>query len=68
MSSGTQTAPLRVVIADDHPIYRDGVARAISACEDLDLVGEAEDGYSALAQVVRERPDVADLDVRMGGE
>jgi len=60
-------APLRVVIADDSDAYRSGMARAIRAHEDLDLVGEVDGGVAALAAIIDLRPDIALLDVRMPG-
>jgi two-component system nitrate/nitrite response regulator NarL len=60
-------APLRVVIADDSDAYRSGMARAIRAHDDLDLVGEVDGGVAALAAIVELQPDVALLDVRMPG-
>ena len=58
---------IRVLVADDHPLYREGVLRAIKARPDLEVVGEATDGRQALAEIERLRPDVAVLDVRMPG-
>lgn len=60
-------APLRVVIADDSNAYRSGMARAIRAHDDLDLVGEVDGGVAALAAIIDLQPDVALLDVRMPG-
>lgn len=54
-----------VVHADDHPLYRDGLAQAISERPDLNLVEQAEDGREALAAIRRLQPDVALLDIRM---
>ena len=59
--------PIRVLVADDHPVYREGVARAIAERPDLELVGEAGDGREALTSIRRLQPDVAVLDVRMPG-
>lgn len=65
MSSGeTRT---RVFVADDHPLYREGVVRAIKERPDLELVGEASDGRETLAQLKQLEPDVAVLDVKMPG-
>lgn len=56
---------VRVLVADDHPLYRDGVVRAIKHRPELELVGEASDGREALEQIRRLEPDVALLDMRM---
>jgi two-component system, NarL family, nitrate/nitrite response regulator NarL len=56
-----------VLVADDHPIYREGIVRAINDREDLELVGEAADGRDALDQITRLNPTVAVLDIRMPG-
>jgi two-component system nitrate/nitrite response regulator NarL len=56
---------VRVLLADDHPLFRDGLARAITSHLGLELVAEAEDGLRALALVEELEPDVALLDVRM---
>jgi two-component system nitrate/nitrite response regulator NarL len=61
------TARVRVLVADDHPLFREGVARAIRDRPDLELVGEAADGPTALEQIGRLAPDVALLDVRLPG-
>jgi two-component system, NarL family, nitrate/nitrite response regulator NarL len=54
-----------VVVADDHPIYREGIVRAINERPDLELVGEAADGGEALEQIKELAPEVAVLDIRM---
>lgn len=56
---------VRVVIADDHPLYRDALARAVGWHPQLELVGEGTDGPSALALIERLQPDVAVLDLHM---
>jgi two-component system nitrate/nitrite response regulator NarL len=56
-----------VVLADDHPVYRGGLVRAISARADLELVAEVGDGQAALEAITTLRPDVALLDMRMPG-
>ena len=58
---------VRVLVADDHPVYREGVARAISERSGLELVGVAADGREAMAGIRDLVPDVAVLDVRMPG-
>src|SRR5262249_43668590 len=54
-----------VLIADDHPLYREGVVRALSASGQVEVVGEAADGRTALAQIAQGRPDVAVVDYRL---
>jgi len=56
---------LRVVIADDHPVYRDGIIRALMESGRYEIVGEAGDGEAALRLIERHRPDVALVDLRM---
>ena len=65
MARGTQR--VRVYVADDHPVYREGLVRAIRERPDLELVGEASDGREALPEITKLEPDVAVLDVRMPG-
>jgi two-component system, NarL family, nitrate/nitrite response regulator NarL len=64
---GATERRVRVVIAEDHPMYRDGVVRAIASAAELELVGEAETGDEALLLIEYRDPDVALLDVRMPG-
>lgn len=56
---------MRVLIADDHPLYRDAVVRTVKHRPDLELVGEAADGRAALESIRALAPDVAVLDLRM---
>lgn len=56
---------IRVVIADDHPVVRKGLCFVLQEDSGLEIVAEASDGESALAQIVRLTPDVAVLDVDM---
>src|SRR5581483_4903444 len=56
---------IRVVVADDHPLYRDGVVRALSASGQVEVVAEAGDGREALPAIGEHRPDVALLDHRL---
>jgi two-component system, NarL family, nitrate/nitrite response regulator NarL len=60
-----EARPIRVLIADDHPIYIDGLAGAIKRADDLELVATCRDGAEALERIHAERPDVAVLDLRM---
>jgi DNA-binding NarL/FixJ family response regulator len=57
----------RVVIADDQSMVRFGLRKICDQEHDLEVVGEAADGHSAVDVVVRTRPDVALMDIRMPG-
>jgi DNA-binding NarL/FixJ family response regulator len=57
--------PLRVVIADDHPLFRDGLRALIAVEPDLELVGEATTGQEAVDVVSRLQPDVVLMDIQM---
>lgn len=56
---------IRIVIADDHPIVRDGIRRLLALESDIDVVGEAGDGRAVLDVVHETNPDVLLLDLRM---
>jgi two-component system nitrate/nitrite response regulator NarL len=56
---------VRVVVADDHPFFRDGVIRGLVQSGRVQVVAEAEDGRDALEAIRRERPDVALVDYQM---
>jgi two-component system, NarL family, nitrate/nitrite response regulator NarL len=58
---------VRVYLADDHPIFLEGIVRAVRERPELELVGSASNGEEALAGLRRLKPDVAVLDLRMGG-
>ena len=58
-------AAVRVLIADDHPMIRTGLARLVSAEPDLEVVGTAADGLRAVELAEREQPDVVVLDLSM---
>lgn len=57
--------PIRIVIADDHPVVRRGLMQFIADEEELDVVAECADGRGALAAVARYAPDVVLVDLRM---
>lgn len=59
------TAKVRVVLADDHPITREGIKKFLTNYEDIELIGEAEDGKEALRLVDELHPDVLILDMEM---
>ncbi|WP_255502964.1 response regulator transcription factor [Mycolicibacterium sp. CR10] len=58
---------VRVVVGDDHPMFRDGVVRALQSSDSIDVVAEADDGPAALAAIREHHPQVALLDYRMPG-
>jgi len=59
---------IRIVIADDHPIFRSGLAQLLKMEETVEIVGEAENGEKALAVIRQTLPDVAVLDIDMPGK
>lgn len=63
----TQTNKLRIVIADDHPVFRSGLRQIIEAEPSFDVVGEAGDGQSALQLIQTLDPAIVILDVAMPG-
>jgi len=54
-----------VLLADDHPLVRQGLRAVLSATDDLEVVGEASDGAAVVAQAVDLRPDVVVMDLQM---
>ena len=56
---------IRLVIADDHPVVREGLAAMFNRRPDLTVVAEAENGEQAVALVLEHRPDVVLMDLRM---
>src|SRR5947207_11706196 len=62
-----KTVTIRVLIADDHSLVRQGLRRYLDMAEDIDVVGEASNGEEAVAMVEKEQPDIVLLDIRMPG-
>jgi two-component system nitrate/nitrite response regulator NarL len=58
---------IRVGLADHHPIFRGGLARCVSECEDIELVAETSDGVTTLARLRQHRPDIAVVDRDLPG-
>ena len=59
------TEPIRVLVADDHPIFRDGLAMLLASVDGIEVVGTAADGAAAVASAVRLQPDVVVMGVQM---
>ncbi len=61
------SVPIRVAIADDHPLYRDGLRTMVQSLPGMEFIGEAQDGDSAVELVQRLQPNVLLLDLEMPG-
>jgi DNA-binding NarL/FixJ family response regulator len=61
----SEDTPLRIVLADDHPLVRDALRRTLDTQPDMDVVGEASDGQEAVELCISLRPDLVLMDVRM---
>ena len=57
----------RIIIADDHKIFREGLTLLLKSLKDVEVLGEAEDGRSLVEMVKKMRPDMVILDVAMPG-
>lgn len=65
MSEDTTHEPIRVFVADDHKLFREGLIALLQAAAETAVVGEAGTGRQALAQVAELRPDVVLMDIMM---
>ena len=63
--SSPETSSIRILIADDHPIFRDGLKRLLEAETDLRVIAEATDGLEAVRMVEHHKPDLLLLDLAM---
>ncbi|MDI2129125.1 response regulator [Yinghuangia seranimata] len=64
---GTEPAPITLVIADDHPVVRDGLRGMFAAAPDFEVLADAADGPAAVELAERLDPDVVLMDLRMPG-
>lgn len=67
MPRGAASAIIRVVIADDHDLFRAGVRGLLRSFGGIEVVGEAADGHQAVALAAAQRPDVLLMDIGMPG-
>jgi DNA-binding NarL/FixJ family response regulator len=65
MRDSARPATIRIVIADDHPLFREGLARILEFEPGMEVVGEASDGEEAISQATALQPDILLLDVQM---
>ncbi len=59
------TSPIRILVADDHPIVREGVANLVGGQSDMRVVGEASNGREAIQQFRAQEPDITLMDIQM---
>jgi two-component system NarL family response regulator len=65
MEAVAPRSSVRVLLVDEHALFREGLALALAGVEDIEIVGEATDGHDALGAVVSLSPDVVVMDVRL---
>ena len=58
---------IRILIADDHPLFRDGLHGLLDSVPDTEVVGEATDGKEAIELAINLQPDVILMDLKMPG-
>ncbi|MGG7464856.1 MULTISPECIES: response regulator [unclassified Plantibacter] len=64
-SGAPDPAPIRVLVADDHPIVRGGIVGLLGRADDIDVIAEASDGAEAVRLATELRPDLVLMDLRM---
>lgn len=60
-----EPSPIRILVVDDHPVVREGVATLVAGQADMRVVGEAANGREAMQQFRAHRPDIILMDIRM---
>src|SRR5580765_1099427 len=63
--AASESRPITVLVVDDHPMLREGVAAVLQLQDDMRLVGEAESGAAGVARFRELRPDVTLMDLQM---
>ena len=58
---------IRVFMVDDHPLMRDGLRALLGRADDIEVIGEAADGASAVGSIVELKPDVVLMDIALPG-
>jgi DNA-binding NarL/FixJ family response regulator len=61
----TETSPIRIVVVDDHPVVRQGIAGLVDGQSDMSIVGQASNGREAIQQFRTHQPDIVLMDLQM---
>lgn len=59
--------PVKVFLVDDHPLLRTGLRFTLDGMQDLDLIGEASDGFEGVEKILKDPPDIALIDIDLPG-
>lgn len=59
--------PVKVFLVDDHPLLRTGLRFTLDGMEDIDLIGEASDGFEGVEKILKDPPDIALIDIDLPG-
>ena len=57
--------PVRILVADDHAIFRDGLRKLLEGADDVTIIGEASNGNECVKMLAKLKPDILLLDLRM---